>query len=64
MSLPVKLHDKETMARELSVTSKKSVFLNWDVESLLINDRKLMRRIDIRLLPWLCLLYGLSLIDR
>jgi len=64
MSLPVKLHDKETMARELSVTSKKSVFLNSDVESLLINDRKLMRRIDIRLLPWLCLLYGLSLIDR
>jgi len=64
MSLPVKLHDKATIARESSVGSKKSVLFNSDVESLIVNDRKLMRRIDIRLLPWLCLLYGLSLIDR
>jgi hypothetical protein len=64
MSLPVKLHDKETIARELSVGSKKSVVFASDAESLIINDRKLMRRIDMRLLPWLCLLYGLSLIDR
>jgi hypothetical protein len=64
MSLPVKLHDKETIATELSVGSKKSVFFASDAESLIINDRKLIRRIDMRLLPWLCLLYGLSLIDR
>jgi hypothetical protein len=48
----------------LSVGSKKSIFFASDDESLMINDRKLMRRIDMRLLPWLCLLYGLSLIDR
>ncbi|CAI7619707.1 unnamed protein product [Penicillium crustosum] len=27
-------------------------------------EKRLVRRIDIRLLPWLCLLYALSLIDR
>lgn len=27
-------------------------------------ERKLVRKIDFRVLPWLCILYGLSLIDR
>jgi len=33
-------------------------------ESELKNDSKLVRKIDFHLLPWLCLLYALSLIDR
>lgn len=28
------------------------------------SDKQLIRRIDWHLLPWLCVLYGLSLLDR
>ena len=35
-----------------------------DTESRSDDDSKLMRRVDWRLLPWMCLLYALSLIDR
>ena len=66
MSLPVTvmLHDKATIARDSSLGSKNSLLFEGDVELLVINDRKLIRRIDLRLLPWLCLLYALSLVDR
>ena len=33
-------------------------------ESFIKNDRKLVSKIDWHLLPWICLLYGLALIDR
>jgi hypothetical protein len=35
-----------------------------DSETFDPEDTKLMRRIDWRLLPWMCILYALSLIDR
>jgi hypothetical protein len=35
-----------------------------DVDSLIAKDKKLIRKIDFRLLPWICLLYALSLVDR
>lgn len=33
-------------------------------ESFIKSDRKLVSKIDWHLLPWICLLYGLALIDR
>jgi len=33
-------------------------------ESFLTRDRKLVRKIDFHLLPWLCILYALGLLDR
>jgi sugar phosphate permease len=33
-------------------------------DSTRAKDKKLLRRIDLRVLPWICLLYALSLIDR
>ena len=33
-------------------------------ESYLALDRKLVRKIDWHLLPWICLLYALGLLDR
>jgi len=64
MALPVMLHDTAAFARESHLWSQKGVLFDSDMESLIVNDRKLIRRIDIRLLPWLCLLYALSLVDR
>ena len=42
----------------------KSSWSDSDSESVNESDSKLMRRIDWRLLPWMCTLYALSLIDR
>lgn len=33
-------------------------------ESFLTRDRKLVRKIDLHLLPWICILYALGLLDR
>jgi hypothetical protein len=33
-------------------------------ESFLTMDRKLVRKIDFHLLPWICILYALGLLDR
>jgi hypothetical protein len=33
-------------------------------ESFLTMDRKLVRKIDFHLLPWICILYTLGLLDR
>jgi hypothetical protein len=35
-----------------------------DTESLTAGEKKLVRRIDWHLLPWICILYALSLVDR
>jgi hypothetical protein len=35
-----------------------------ETDSFVKGDRKLVSKIDWNLLPWICLLYGLSLIDR
>lgn len=37
---------------------------NDDTESFASGDKKLIRRIDWHLLPWICILYALSLVDR
>lgn len=56
--MSVDLHEKETNGtyRHSSVTE--------DTESFIASDRKLIRRIDWHLLPWICILYSLSLVDR
>ena len=33
-------------------------------ESFALADARLVRKIDWHLLPWICLLYGLALVDR
>lgn len=35
-----------------------------ETDSFVKDDRKLVSKIDWHLLPWICLLYGLALIDR
>ena len=35
-----------------------------ETDSFIKSDRKLVSKIDWHLLPWICLLYGLALIDR
>ena len=35
-----------------------------DVDSLIAKDKKLIRKVDFRLLPWICLLCSLLFIDR
>jgi hypothetical protein len=42
----------------------KSGWSDSDSESVNVADSKLTRKIDWRLLPWMCILYALSLIDR
>ena len=37
---------------------------NADVDTSGVDERKLMRKIDMRLIPWLSLLYLLSFLDR
>ena len=46
---------------ELPVPSKCRVFL-WLIA--LTQDRKLLWKLDLRLIPWLCLLYLISFLDR
>ncbi|KAI0057442.1 MFS general substrate transporter [Artomyces pyxidatus] len=40
------------------------VVYNAEVDTSDVNERKLMRKIDMRLIPWLSLLYLLSFLDR
>jgi hypothetical protein len=35
-----------------------------ETDSFIKSDRKLLSKIDWHLLPWICLLYSLALIDR
>lgn len=37
---------------------------NDGIEALDAGDKQLIRRIDWHLLPWICILYALSLVDR
>jgi len=41
-----------------------TVITDHEDNSDLKSDARLVRKIDFHLLPWLCLLYGLALIDR
>ena len=52
------LHEKETNG-----TYRHDSFVDYS-ESFIASDRKLIRRIDWHLLPWICILYALSLVDR
>ena len=52
------LHEKETNG-----TYRHDSLVD-DSESFIASDRKLIRRIDWHLLPWICILYALSLVDR
>lgn len=56
--MPLELTEKEW--KEPSLTD----IDDEDAETLIVKDKKLVRKIDFRLLPWICLLYSLSLVDR
>jgi hypothetical protein len=55
---------------EKVVTSKEAVvnlnlkLFNPDVDTSEVDERKLIRKIDFALIPWLSLLYLLSFLDR
>jgi hypothetical protein len=57
--MSVDLHDKETHRETIRHGS-----LTEDGESYMARDRRLIRKIDWHLLPWICLLYIFSLVDR
>ncbi|KAF8809511.1 MFS general substrate transporter [Phlegmacium glaucopus] len=52
--------DKEAISTEVH---EKQVF-NADVDTSGVDERKLLRKIDLALIPWLSLLYLLSFLDR
>jgi hypothetical protein len=56
--MSVDLREKETNG-----TSRRDSWVE-DSESFIASDRNLIRRIDWHLLPWICILYSLSLVDR
>lgn len=53
-----------TKAHELEISSADHIEFQTERDNEKHLDKKLVRRIDFHLLPWLCLLYALSLIDR
>ncbi len=55
-SLPMESGDKEIAFEKDSV--------NAELEVSKIDERKLVRKIDLHLIPWLSLLYLLSFLDR
>ena len=55
-------NDPQLLTEE--VKEWRSGWSDSDSESVNITESKLIRRIDWRLLPWMCVLYALSLIDR
>jgi hypothetical protein len=52
--------DKEATSTE----AHKKQILNADVDTSVVDERKLLRKIDITLIPWLSFLYLLSFLDR
>ena len=55
---------KELRVEEEAVPALSSGVYRPDVDTSSIDERKLMRKIDIRLIPWLALLYLLAFLDR
>jgi len=58
--MSVDLHDKETQGTTIRHDSSAAE----NSESYIARDRRLIRKIDSHLLPWICLLYIFSLVDR
>ena len=57
-----KKRDSAVMAEAVSIDGPKLYRPDVDVSS--INERKLMRRIDWHVVPWLAVLYLLNFLDR
>jgi len=57
------LPSKLERAEEASSTSPAGVY-RPDVDTSGVDERRLMRKIDFRLVPWLALLYLLNSLDR
>jgi hypothetical protein len=59
-------HDNLSDKENLVHTEEKSrvPLFNEHVDVSGINERKLIRKLDLRLIPWLSLLYLLSFLDR
>lgn len=55
--------DKESSLRAVDDPHKVPLY-NPHVDVSAVDERKLMRKIDLRLVPWLALLYLLSFLDR
>ena len=63
MSFAVHIHDRETCQPQEGIDVYEDAKSD-DSEALIDNDKKLLFQIDWHLMPWLCLLYTLALIDR
>lgn len=52
------------LSKEQPVPEPEGVVYRPDVDTSSIDEARLMRKIDIRLIPWLALLYLLNFLDR
>jgi len=57
-------HDKEKEATQVHLPSLALNVYRPDIDTSAVNHRKLMRKIDYRLIPWLAQLYLLTFLDR
>jgi len=64
MTFTVHIHDRETCQSQEGLEVIFPDTKSDDSEALLENDKKLLSQIDWHLMPWLCLLYTLLLVDR
>jgi len=62
-SLDKEALDKESSLRVVDDPHKVPLY-NPHVDVSAVDERKLLRKIDLRLVPWLALLYLLSFLDR
>jgi len=56
--------DKEKSSIQIYSKTSESPLFNPDVDASGVDERKLLRKVDLALIPWLCLLYLLSFLDR
>jgi len=61
-----KVNEKAEATNELNVMTKKGKYdiYNPGVDTSGVDERKIMRKVDLALIPWLSLLYLLSFLDR
>jgi len=56
--------EKAAEAGSVQVLENQTPLYNADVDISGVDEKKLMRKIDIALIPWLSFLYLLSFLDR
>jgi hypothetical protein len=56
-------HSMQIVEEKSSIGREQNLY-NADIDTTGIDERKLIRKVDIRLVPWFSLLYLLSFLDR